>query len=83
MLIENFKTGTLEKWGIGYEQVLKERFPRLIHCRVSGFGADGPLGGYPGYDAVLQAMGGLMSVNGEPDGRRCASASRSSISRPA
>jgi crotonobetainyl-CoA:carnitine CoA-transferase CaiB-like acyl-CoA transferase len=67
VLIENFKTGTLEKWGMGYDQVLKERFPRLIHCRVSGFGADGPLGGYPGYDAVLQAMGGLMSVNGEPD----------------
>jgi crotonobetainyl-CoA:carnitine CoA-transferase CaiB-like acyl-CoA transferase len=68
VLIENFKTGTLEKWGMGYEDVLQERFPRLIHCRVSGFGADGPLGGYPGYDAVLQAMGGLMSVNGEPDG---------------
>ena len=67
VLVENFKTGTLEKWGMGYEQVLKERFPRLIHCRVSGFGADGPLGGYPGYDAVLQAMGGLMSVNGEPE----------------
>jgi crotonobetainyl-CoA:carnitine CoA-transferase CaiB-like acyl-CoA transferase len=68
VLIENFKTGTLERWGMGYEDVLKERFPRLIHCRVSGFGADGPLGGYPGYDAVLQAMGGLMSVNGEPEG---------------
>lgn len=67
VLIENFKTGTLEKWGMGYEDVLKHRFPRLIHCRVLGFGADGPLGGYPGYDAVLQAMGGLMSVNGEPE----------------
>ena len=68
VLIENFKTGTLEKWGMGYEDVLKSRFPRLIHCRVSGFGADGPLGGYPGYDAVVQGMAGLMSVNGEPDG---------------
>lgn len=68
VLVENFKTGTLERWGIGYEQLLRERFPRLIHCRVSGFGADGPLGGYPGYDAVVQAMGGLMSINGEPDG---------------
>jgi formyl-CoA transferase len=67
VLVENFKTGTLEKWGLGYDEVLKQRFPRLIHCRVSGFGADGPLGGYPGYDAVLQAMGGLMSVNGEPN----------------
>lgn len=68
VLIENFKTGTLERWGMGYESVLKQRFPRLIHCRVSGFGADGPLGGYPGYDAVVQAMAGLMSLNGEPDG---------------
>jgi len=63
VLLENFKTGTLEKWGIGFD-TLTLRFPRLIHCRVSGFGADGPLGGMPGYDAILQAMGGLMSVNG-------------------
>ncbi len=68
VLVENFKTGTLERWGIGYDQFLKDRFPRLIHCRVSGFGADGPLGGYPGYDAVVQAMAGLMSINGEPEG---------------
>ncbi|MGB0913931.1 MAG: CaiB/BaiF CoA transferase family protein [Phaeobacter italicus] len=66
VLLENFKTGTLEKWGIGYD-TLSERFPALIHCRVSGFGADGPLGGLPGYDAILQAMGGLMSVNGSPE----------------
>jgi len=68
VLIENFKTGTLERWGMGYEPVLRDRFPRLIHCRVSGFGADGPLGGYPGYDAVVQGMAGLMSLNGEPEG---------------
>jgi formyl-CoA transferase len=67
VLIENFKIGTLERWGMGYEQTLHERFPRLIHCRVSGFGADGPLGGAPGYDAVAQALGGLMSINGTPD----------------
>jgi crotonobetainyl-CoA:carnitine CoA-transferase CaiB-like acyl-CoA transferase len=67
VLVENFKTGSLEKWGIGYEQTLKVRFPRLIHCRVSGFGADGPLGGFPGYDAIVQAMTGLMTINGEPD----------------
>jgi crotonobetainyl-CoA:carnitine CoA-transferase CaiB-like acyl-CoA transferase len=67
VLVENFKTGTLEKWGIGHE-ALAERFPRLIHCRVSGFGADGPLGGLPGYDAALQALNGIMSVNGEADG---------------
>jgi crotonobetainyl-CoA:carnitine CoA-transferase CaiB-like acyl-CoA transferase len=64
VLVENFKAGTLERWGIGYE-TLKERFPRLIHCRVSGFGADGPLGGRVGYDAVIQGMAGLMSVNGD------------------
>ena len=64
VLLENFKVGTLEKWGLGYDEVLAERFPRLIHCRVSGFGADGPLGALPGYDAILQAMGGIMSVNG-------------------
>ena len=68
VLIENFKTGTMERWGMGYEAVLKQRFPRLIHCRVSGFGADGPLGGYPGYDAAVQAVTGLMSLNGEPEG---------------
>jgi len=68
VLVENFKTGTMEKWGLGYAEVLEKRFPRLIHCRVSGFGADGPLGGLPGYDAVVQAMSGLMSVNGEVGG---------------
>jgi len=64
VLVENFKPGSMEKWGLGYDDVLSKRFPRLIHCRVSGFGADGPLGGFPGYDAVLQAMVGLMSING-------------------
>jgi crotonobetainyl-CoA:carnitine CoA-transferase CaiB-like acyl-CoA transferase len=68
VLVENFKTGTLERWGMGYEAVLREKFPRLIHCRVSGFGADGPLGGYPGYDAAVQGMSGLMSLNGEAEG---------------
>jgi crotonobetainyl-CoA:carnitine CoA-transferase CaiB-like acyl-CoA transferase len=67
VLVENFKTGTMEKWGVGYE-ILSKRFPRLVHCRVTGFGADGPLGGLPGYDAAIQAMSGLMSVNGEGDG---------------
>ncbi|MBB3643699.1 CaiB/BaiF CoA transferase family protein [Variovorax atrisoli] len=67
VLIENFKTGTMERWGIGYEE-LSKRFPRLVWCRVSGFGADGPLGGLPGYDAAVQAMTGIMSINGEADG---------------
>ncbi len=67
VLIENFRTGTLERWGIGYEEVLKARFPRLVHCRITGFGADGPFGGFPGYDAVIQATAGLMSVNGNEE----------------
>jgi crotonobetainyl-CoA:carnitine CoA-transferase CaiB-like acyl-CoA transferase len=66
VLIENFKPGSMEKWGLGYRETLSERFPALIHCRVSGFGGDGPLGGLPGYDAILQAMTGLMSINGDP-----------------
>ena len=64
VLIENFKPGGMEKWGLSYD-TLGQEFPRLIHCRISGFGADGPLGGLPGYDAVVQAQSGLMSVNGE------------------
>ncbi|MBB1650101.1 MULTISPECIES: CaiB/BaiF CoA-transferase family protein [Delftia] len=68
VLIENFKVGTLERWGMGYAQLLKDRFPRLVHCRVTGFGATGPLGGLPGYDAAVQALSGLMSINGDPDG---------------
>ena len=67
VLVENFKTGTMEKWGLGFEDVLSKQFPKLIHCRVSGFGSDGPLGGFPGYDAVVQAMSGMMSINGTPE----------------
>src|SRR5690348_14845736 len=67
VLIDNFKTGTMEKWGIGYADTLSKKFPRLIHARVSGFGADGPLGGLPGYDAIVQASSGLVSVNGSPE----------------
>jgi len=67
VLLENFKTGTLEKWGLGYD-TLSQRFPHLVHCRVSGYGADGPLGGLPGYDAAIQALSGIMSVNGEVGG---------------
>lgn len=68
VLVENFKPGTLARWGMDFERDLQPRFPRLIHCAVSGFGPDGPLGGLPGYDAAIQAMAGLMSVNGERDG---------------
>jgi crotonobetainyl-CoA:carnitine CoA-transferase CaiB-like acyl-CoA transferase len=67
VLIDNYKTGTLEKWGIGYKDTLAEKFPRLIHCRISGYGEDGPLGGFPGYDAIIQAMAGWFSINGGTD----------------
>jgi formyl-CoA transferase len=67
VLIENFKPGTLDKWGIG-NAFLREKFPRLIHCRISGFGADGPRGGNPGYDAIVQAMAGMIAANGSPEG---------------
>ena len=66
VLVENFKIGTLERWGMGFDEVLSKRFPRLVHCRVSGFGADGPLGGMPGYDAVIQTMTALSSATGSP-----------------
>jgi crotonobetainyl-CoA:carnitine CoA-transferase CaiB-like acyl-CoA transferase len=66
VLIENFKPGTMEKWGLGFS-TLSERFPRLIHASVTGFGKDGPFGGYPGYDLMAQAWTGLVSVNGSPE----------------
>lgn len=68
ILIENFKTGGLEKYGLGYEQ-LKDRYPRLIYTSITGFGQDGPMASEPGYDLLAQAMSGLMSVTGEPDGQ--------------
>lgn len=67
VVVENFLPGTMERWGLGYEQTLAARYPRLVYCAISGFGRDGPLGGLPGYDAVLQALCGLMSVNGSTD----------------
>ncbi|MCQ8831288.1 CaiB/BaiF CoA transferase family protein [Streptomyces malaysiensis] len=66
VVIENFRFGTMDTWGLGYESVLAELFPRLVYCRISGFGSTGPMAELPGYDAVLQAFGGLMSINGEP-----------------
>ncbi len=66
VLIENFVPGTMAKWGLGYDEYLAEAFPKLIYCSISGFGDTGPLANLPGYDAVLQAMCGLMSINGDP-----------------
>jgi crotonobetainyl-CoA:carnitine CoA-transferase CaiB-like acyl-CoA transferase len=64
VLFENFKPGTLAKWGFDYDTVLRERFPRLIYCQVTAYGDDGPLGGLPGYDPITQAYCGIMSLNG-------------------
>jgi crotonobetainyl-CoA:carnitine CoA-transferase CaiB-like acyl-CoA transferase len=69
VLIENFKLSTWKKWGVNDLSALRDRFPRLIHCRISGFGDKGELGGLPGYDAALQALSGLSSINGDPDGQ--------------
>ena len=65
ILIENFRPGTMEKWGLGYD-VLKEINPGLIMVRVSGFGQDGPYSSRPGYGAIGEAMGGMRYVVGDP-----------------
>jgi formyl-CoA transferase/CoA:oxalate CoA-transferase len=67
VLVENFRPGTLDNAGLGYRD-LSARFPRLIYCSVSGYGHTGPRRDEPGYDAVMQAEGGLMSITGDADG---------------
>lgn len=67
ILVENFKVGGLAKYGLAYEQ-LKSDFPRLVYCSITGFGHTGPYAKRPGYDVLIQAMGGFMSITGEPDG---------------
>ncbi|CAD5258811.1 MULTISPECIES: CaiB/BaiF CoA transferase family protein [Halomonadaceae] len=67
ILLENFKVGTLERYGLGAEQ-LHEVNPDLIYCSITGFGQDGPRANDVAYDFMIQAMGGLMSVTGVPDG---------------
>ncbi len=68
VLVENYKLGTLARYGLGYED-LRQVNPRLVYCSVTGFGQDGPYSPRAGYDPIFQAMGGLMSVTGERDGR--------------
>ncbi len=67
VLVENFRPGTAARLGLGYEE-LSQRNPRLIYASISGFGQTGPYASEPGYDAIAQALGGLMSVTGESDG---------------
>lgn len=67
VLVENFRPGTMDRFGLG-EKDLRKANPRLIYASLSGFGADGPMRDWPGYDLIVQAWGGLMSITGAPDG---------------
>jgi crotonobetainyl-CoA:carnitine CoA-transferase CaiB-like acyl-CoA transferase len=67
VLVENFRPGTMERLGLGYESVAR-RCPRLVYCSISGFGQTGPRSAEPGYDAVMQGEAGLMSITGAADG---------------
>lgn len=67
VLIENFKAGSLKKYGLDYDS-LSSLNPRLIYCSITGFGQTGPRAQEPGYDFIIQGMGGLMSITGERDG---------------
>ena len=67
VLVENYRPGTLDRLGFSHEEVRRRR-PSLVYASISGYGADGPWGGRPGYDAVVQGEGGLMSITGSPDG---------------
>jgi crotonobetainyl-CoA:carnitine CoA-transferase CaiB-like acyl-CoA transferase len=67
VLVENFKVGGLARYGLGYEQLTAEN-PRLVYLSISAFGQDGPDAAKPGYDAMIQGMGGLMSLTGLPEG---------------
>lgn len=66
VMIQNFKTGTMEKWELGYEEVKKIN-PRMVQCSITGFGTSGPYKDLPGYDYIIQAMGGLMSITGSEE----------------
>ena len=66
VVLENFKVGGLKRYGLDYDS-LKRVNPKLIYCSITGFGQDGPYANRPGYDFLIQAMGGLMSITGQPD----------------
>lgn len=67
VIVENFKAGRIEKFGLDYERVKKYN-PRVVYCSITGFGQTGPDADHPGYDFLIQARGGIMSVTGEADG---------------
>src|ERR1700722_13285809 len=66
VVVESFRPGTAERFGIGYER-LREVNPGLVYASISGYGASGPLSGQGGYDIMAQALSGIMSVTGAPD----------------
>ncbi|MES2979758.1 MAG: CaiB/BaiF CoA-transferase family protein [Pseudomonadota bacterium] len=67
VIVENYKVGTLARYGLDYE-TLSRANPRLIYCSITGFGQTGPYSARPGYDTIVQALGGLMSITGNPEG---------------
>ena len=67
VLVENFKAGTLRRLGLDYESLSKTN-PRVVYCSITGFGQTGPYASRPGYDTIVQGLGGLMSITGRPDG---------------
>ncbi len=67
VLVENFRPGTMDRLGLPYDAV-HERIPRLVYCSISGFGQTGPYRERPAYDLIVQGMGGIMAITGEPDG---------------
>ncbi|HEX8597739.1 MAG TPA: CoA transferase [Chloroflexia bacterium] len=67
VLVENFRTGTMENWGLGFKQLSRDN-PGLVYCSISGYGRTGPLSHLPGYDFVMQGVGGVMSFTGQADG---------------
>ncbi len=67
MVLENFRPGTMDRLGLGYE-TLRARNSRLVYCSISGYGQTGPLRERPGYDAVMQGEGGWMGLTGESSG---------------
>ena len=81
MLIENFRPGSMARFGLDYERIQKEN-QRLAYASISGFGQTGPYAQRPAYDVIVQAMGGIASITESPAGRSCALAHRWEICRP-
>ncbi len=78
VLVENYKVGTLARYGLAYEDLRKSN-PRLVYCSITGFGQSGPYAALPGYDYVFQGMGGLMSITGIPEGQPGAAPMKSGV----